>query len=123
MLEYIAKSVPPPAGAKEGEKGLYHLKNYVDIIRSSPVYPVIYDSKRRVLSLPPIINGNHSKISEATRNVFIECTATDLTKARITLGVICAAFAKYCARPYEVEVVNVVKGGKVSVLPFLFPLL
>ena len=35
-----------------------------------------------VLSMPPIINGSHSKITLATRNVFIECTATDLTKAR-----------------------------------------
>lgn len=119
LLEYIVKSVPPQAGAKEGEKGLYHLKPYVDIIRSSPVYPVIYDSKRRVLSLPPIINGNHSKISEATKNVFIECTATDLTKARITLSVICAAFSRYCARPYEVETVEVVKGEHRELTPEL----
>jgi phenylalanyl-tRNA synthetase beta chain len=43
---------------------------------------VIYDAKRTVCSLPPIINGEHSKISLSTRNVFIECTATDLTKVR-----------------------------------------
>jgi phenylalanyl-tRNA synthetase beta subunit len=48
----------------------------------SPVYPVIYDANRTVCSLPPIINGEHSKISLSTRNVFIECTATDLTKVR-----------------------------------------
>ena len=111
--------MPPQAGAKEGEKGLHHLKPYVDIIRTSPVYPVIYDSKRRVLSLPPIINGNHSKISEATKNVFIECTATDLTKARITLSVICAAFAQYCAKPHDIEVVEVVKGDKKWLTPEL----
>ena len=35
---------------------------YLHIIRDSPVYPVIYDAKRRVLSMPPIINGDHSKI-------------------------------------------------------------
>lgn len=113
------KSVPPAAGAKEGEKGLHHLKAYVDIIRSSPVYPVIYDSQRRVLSLPPIINGNHSKISEATRNVFIECTATDLTKAQITLNVICAAFSKYCTPAYHIEQVKVVKGSQSSMTPDL----
>jgi phenylalanyl-tRNA synthetase beta subunit len=41
---------------------------------------------RTVLSLPPIINGAHSAITLKTRNVFIECTATDLTKANIVLN-------------------------------------
>lgn len=46
------------------------------------MYPVIYDSKGVVLSLPPIINGDHSKITLNTKNIFIECTATDLTKVK-----------------------------------------
>jgi hypothetical protein len=37
-------------------------------------------------SLPPVINGAHSAISLDTRDVFIECTATDLTKAKIVLN-------------------------------------
>lgn len=41
---------------------------------------------RTVLSLPPIINGAHSAINLKTKNVFIECTATDLTKAKIVLN-------------------------------------
>lgn len=44
------------------------------------MYPIITDSNGRVLSMPPIINGDHSKIKLTTKNVFIECTATDLTK-------------------------------------------
>jgi phenylalanyl-tRNA synthetase beta chain len=51
------------------------LKAYLPIIRDSPVYPVIYDANNVVLSLPPIINGDHSKITLNTKNVFIECTA------------------------------------------------
>uniref|UniRef100_A0A8D1LCT6 Phenylalanine--tRNA ligase beta subunit n=1 Tax=Sus scrofa TaxID=9823 RepID=A0A8D1LCT6_PIG len=49
---------------------------------------VIYDSNGVVLSMPPIINGNHSKITVNTRNVFIECTGTDFTKAKIVLDTI-----------------------------------
>lgn len=41
---------------------------------------------RTVLSLPPIINGARSAITLKTKNVFIECTATDLTKAKIVLN-------------------------------------
>ncbi|GJN34996.1 hypothetical protein PR202_gb23717 [Eleusine coracana subsp. coracana] len=62
------------------------LKKFLHIIEKSPVYPVIYDSNRTVLSLPPIINGAHSAITLKTRNVFMECTATDLTKANIVLN-------------------------------------
>lgn len=38
-------------------KGESHLKQYLPIIRDKPVYPVIFDANRVVLSMPPIING------------------------------------------------------------------
>lgn len=84
------------------------LKKYLHIIRDCPSYPVIYDANRTVLSMPPIINGDHSKISLNTRNMFIECTATDKTKASIVLNIIVAMFSKYCERPFSVEPVEVV---------------
>mmetsp|Transcript_31954 Transcript_31954/g.49537 ORF Transcript_31954/g.49537 Transcript_31954/m.49537 type:complete len:640 (+) Transcript_31954:112-2031(+) len=84
-----------------------HLKPYVPIIKNSPLYPVILDSQERVLSLPPIINGNHSKITLDTKNVFIECTATDLTKANIVLDTVVAMFSEYCASPYTALPVKV----------------
>lgn len=56
------------------------LKQFLPIIRDSPVYPIIKDKNGVVLSMPPIINGDHTKITLNTKNVFIECTATDLTK-------------------------------------------
>ena len=87
-----------------------HIKPYVDIIAGSPVFPVIYDAQRRVLSLPPIINGEHSKLTLATRNIFVECTATDLTKAHVVLNTVVAMFAEYCEAPeaFCVEPVEVV---------------
>jgi phenylalanyl-tRNA synthetase beta subunit len=72
------------------------LKKFVPIIKDSPVYPVICDSKGVVLSLPPIINGAHSAITLNTRDVFIECTATDLTKANIVLNTVVTMFSE-CA--------------------------
>ncbi|CAG8475227.1 1973_t:CDS:10 [Acaulospora colombiana] len=67
----------------ESEK---HLARYLHIIKDSPVYPVWYDQNDQVLSLPPIINSEHSKITLNTRNVFIELTATDETKLAIVLN-------------------------------------
>ncbi|KAG0243886.1 phenylalanine--tRNA ligase subunit beta [Actinomortierella wolfii] len=84
-----------------------HLNKYLPIIRDSPVYPIIYDKTRQVLSLPPIINSDHSKITLDTKNVFIECTATDLTKAKIVLNTMVAMFSEYCAEPFTYEPVEI----------------
>ena len=85
-----------------------HLKSYLPIIRDSPVYPVIYDTNNVVLSLPPIINGEHSKITLNTKNIFFEVTATDLTKASIVLDTLVTMFSQYCDSPFTVEPVETV---------------
>ncbi|XP_054821886.1 phenylalanine--tRNA ligase beta subunit, cytoplasmic [Prosopis cineraria] len=96
------------------------LKKFLHIIEGSPVFPVIYDSKRTVLSLPPIINGAHSAITLETKNVFIECTATDLTKAKIVLNTMVTAFSEYCEKKFVIEPVEVISSnGKSCIYPDL----
>eukprot|EP00898_Chlorokybus_atmophyticus_P002714 jgi/Chlat1/3443/Chrsp23S03764 len=85
------------------------LKKFLGIIEDSPVFPVVLDSNRTVLSLPPIINGAHSAIKLQTKNVFIECTATDLTKANIVLNTMVTMFSEYCKEPFVVEPVQVIQ--------------
>ncbi|KAG7876654.1 hypothetical protein KL938_004266 [Ogataea parapolymorpha] len=85
-----------------------NLGKYLHIIRDSPVYPVILDSNRTVCSLPPIINSDHSKVSLNTKNVFIEITATDRTKAEIVVNQLVAMFSRYCEQPFSVEPVEII---------------
>ncbi|KAA8568734.1 hypothetical protein MFRU_012g02240 [Monilinia fructicola] len=85
-----------------------HLGKYLHIIRDKPVYPVIYDSNRTVMSMPPIINGNHSKITLDTKNVFIEMTGTDRTKLEIVNNIIVSMFSQYCAEPFTIEPVEII---------------
>lgn len=85
-----------------------HLGRFLHIIRDAPVYPVIYDANRVVCSLPPIINGEHSKITLDTTNVFIEITATDMTKLKIVTDMLITMFSMYCAEPFTVEPVKIV---------------
>ena len=85
-----------------------HLSRYLHIIRDSPVYPIIYDKNRTVLSMPPIINSNHSKITLDTRNVFIDITATDKTKLEIVNHILVAMFSGYCSEPFTIEPVKIV---------------
>jgi phenylalanyl-tRNA synthetase beta chain len=72
----------------------------------------VSDSKQVLCSLPPIINGEHSKIRVSTRNVFIEATGTDLTKLNVVLNTVVTMFSQYCAKPFTVEPVRVVYEGK-----------
>ncbi|KAF2668500.1 phenylalanyl-tRNA synthetase [Microthyrium microscopicum] len=85
-----------------------HLGRFLHIIRDSPVYPVIYDSRGTVLSLPPIINGDHSKITLNTTDVLLEITATDKTKVEIVNNIMVTMFSTYCAEPFTVEPVNII---------------
>ena len=94
------------------------LKHFLHIIEGSAVFPVVRDADGTVLSLPPIINGAQSAISLDTKDVFIECTATDLNKAKIVLNTMVTMFSEYCAAPFTVEPVDVVDcTGKETTYP------
>ncbi|RYC56163.1 hypothetical protein CHU98_g10051 [Xylaria longipes] len=100
-----------------------HLGRYLHIIRDAPRYPVIYDSKEVVCSLPPIINGDHSKITLNTTNIFIELTATDRTKLEIICNSMVTMFAQYCSEPFTVEPMLIKEAdGTKRVTPNLTPL-
>lgn len=40
------------------------MKQFVPIIKSAPKYPLIVDANDVICSLPPIINGEHSKVDQ-----------------------------------------------------------
>ncbi|CAH8590278.1 unnamed protein product [Dicrocoelium dendriticum] len=86
-----------------------HLKSYLPLIQDKPLYPVIEDSCGTILSMPPIINGEHSRVSAKTRNIFIDITATDLYKASVVLDTLVTMFSEYCEVPYTVEPVEVIQ--------------
>lgn len=100
-----------------------HLTRYTNIIKESPVYPVIYDANRTVLSLPPLINGNHSKITLNTKNMFMEITATDHTKVEIANCIMVSMFSEYCGDKFTVEPVQIVSdhNGQSRQTPDLAP--
>ncbi|KAG9233610.1 hypothetical protein BJ875DRAFT_496548 [Amylocarpus encephaloides] len=100
-----------------------HLGRYLHIIRDKPVYPVIYDSQRIVCSMPPIINGDHSKISLNTTNVFIEMTGTDRTKLEVVNNIIVTMFSQYCAEPFTIEPVQIISdhNGETRQTPDISP--
>jgi phenylalanyl-tRNA synthetase beta chain len=50
---------------------------YGHIVKKHSVYPIILDSKKKVLSFPPIINSNDlGRVTAETRHVLVEVTGT-----------------------------------------------
>lgn len=100
-----------------------HIAKYLPIIRDKPLYPVIYDSQQIVCSLPPIINGDHSKITLETKDVLIEMTGTDRTKLEIVNNIMIAMFSVYCSTPFEVEPVQIISqhNGEGRITPDISP--
>ncbi|KAL1241893.1 Phenylalanine--tRNA ligase beta subunit [Trichinella pseudospiralis] len=88
-----------------------HLRQYLHIIEHSPVFPYICDSEGAILSMPPIINSDQSKITLQTKNILIECTAVDLHRAQIVLDTIVCMFSVYCDQPYQIDPVEVITAG------------
>lgn len=63
-------------------------KQYGHILSRFERYPIIVDSVGTVLSLPPIINGHATKVSEKCHNLFVEVTATDQEVAEDVLAIL-----------------------------------
>ncbi|EJU06393.1 phenylalanyl-tRNA synthetase subunit beta [Dacryopinax primogenitus] len=99
-----------------------HLSRYLHITKDLPVHPIIYDTKRQVLSMPPIINSEHSKITLNTRNVFIDVTATDETKLNIVVNMVATMFSEYCSEPFTIEPVQIIyPDERTKITPELTP--
>jgi len=77
---------------------------YAWILEGAEEYPMILDAKGMVLSMPPIINGEYTRIDEVTRDVFIDITGTDMKAITETLNIICTTLADRGAEIYAVDV-------------------
>ena len=71
--------------------------------------------------MPPIINGDHSKITLNTKNIFIECTGTDLTKTKVVLDTLVTMFSMYSSEPFSIESAEVIQsdGATIKTYPTL----
>ena len=84
------------------------LNKYLYLLDGFDKYPVMMDSNNVIMSLPPIINSQHTKMTINTKNVFIDITGLDYTKCEIVLNTLVAMFSIYCKEPFTVEEIKVV---------------
>ena len=94
-------------------------KEYAWTLEGAEEYPMILDAKGMVLSMPPIINGEYTRLDELTTSLFVDVTGTDLKAINEVLNVICTTFADRGASIETVE--NHYPDGSVHVTPRLEP--
>ncbi len=68
-------------------------------------YPLIYD-KQSVISFPPIINSERTKVTENTKNLFIDVTGTDEKTVNQVLNILCCNIDERCGKIFSVKVSN-----------------
>jgi phenylalanyl-tRNA synthetase beta chain len=69
-------------------------RDYAHLVEGFSRFPLIVDADDRVLSFPPIINGELTRVTTATRNILLDCTGTDKKAVMTAVNIICTALAE-----------------------------
>lgn len=110
-LTYTTKPVDFKFQPLDGEKMSLH-----DILEKHPKgiefahllngfkeYPVWLDKDNKVLSMPPIINSEDTRVTTETKNLFIDSTGTDQNAVELAINIIVAACSDRGGKLYQVN--------------------
>ncbi len=79
-------------------------REYGHIVSSGKKWPILVDSENNVLSFPPIINGELTRVTEKTKDLFIDVTGLDKNAINQVLNIIVTSLAE---RGGKIELVKV----------------
>ncbi|MDO8517359.1 MAG: phenylalanine--tRNA ligase subunit beta [Nanoarchaeota archaeon] len=80
-------------------------RDYAFLLEGYDLYPVFIDANNKVLSMPPIINSRETgKIDENTKEVFIECSGSNLVYLKKTINIIASTLADMGGQIYAMEI-------------------
>jgi len=81
-------------------------REYAFILQDNKSYPLLVDSEGKVLSFPPIINSEQTRVEPGTSQLFIDITGTDLAAVSQALNILTCAFIDRDSKVYSVFVDN-----------------
>ena len=84
------RELTPAQILREHPKGI----EYGSIMRGWPRYPLLVDSRGVVLSVPPIINSESTRVTSKTRQLFIDVTGEDERVANQSLKILMTGLAE-----------------------------
>ena len=100
-----------PLGETQEMNGLEILEKhptgvaYSKLVEGKEKLLVFTDSNNKVLSMPPIINSlDTGKVTENTKDIFIECTGQNLSKLSYTINILVEMFKDIGGKVYSLQI-------------------
>jgi phenylalanyl-tRNA synthetase beta chain len=109
------RAVTPKEILDQHPKGV----GYKHLLERLDKYPLLCDTGGKVLSMPPIINTEDTRVTQKTRNLFIDVTGPDKNAIEKTIAVIACGLADLGGKVETVQVVYPV--GEREATPNLRP--
>ena len=95
-------------------------REYADICASWEKFPVFTDKTGAIMSMPPIINSHElGKITETTKDIFVEATGTDLQILKHAVAILATTLADMGGKITAIECVQ--SNGERIISPSLSP--
>ena len=92
-------------------------KEYAHLLKGKEKFPVFIDSNSNILSMPPIINSRLTgKITEKTRDVFLECSGFDYDVLEKCTNILSTMLSDMGGQIYQMEIKST---GKKKISPNL----
>jgi len=93
-------------------------REYSHLLAGKSKFPVFVDAAGEILSMPPIINSEKTgKITEKTKDIFIECSGFDFSTLEKTLNILVTMLADMGGKIYQMKL----KYKKTEITPDLQP--
>jgi phenylalanyl-tRNA synthetase beta chain len=116
-LHMEAYEMTPKEILEEHEMGI----RYAHLLKDAEEYPIIYDAEGKVVSLPPIINGVHTTVTDKTKNLLLDLTGTDFNAVNYSLNIIASTFADMGAKLETLDVIYDDKPDDILKVPDFSP--
>jgi phenylalanyl-tRNA synthetase beta chain len=90
-------------------------RDYGDLLKDCDVFPIFEDASGEILSMPPIINSEKTgKVSDKTKDIFIECSGFHKEYLQKTLNMIVSSLSGMGGKIYAMEIDDKEEGKSIS---------
>ena len=99
-------------------------RDYAHLLSGKEKFPIFIDADKNILSMPPIINSQLTgKVTEETKNIFIECSGFDFNVLKKCLNILVTTFSDMGGKIFQMEIIGSGKSllKKDEVTPILNP--
>lgn len=91
-------------------------RDYAHLLAGKSKFPIFIDAQENILSMPPIINSERTgRVTDKTKEVFVECSGFDKNSLEKCLTIIITALADMGGKIYSMDIV----GGPKKISPTL----